>query len=120
MGSTIINIDNIQDCGVACSVSKTSNALFFDEIQKQCSITFVSLTINYVKILNIFLMQLNCTHGDRFNETIEMYVDTSYVKTILETSCCKFLLYKNLNPRTKNFHIFLLVLLNSKAKIIYR
>lgn len=32
---------------------------------------------------------MNCTHEDRFNDTIDVFLDSSLVKDVLQDSCCK-------------------------------
>ena len=47
---------------------------------------------------------MNCTHEDRFNETIDVFLDRSQVKHVLQDSCCKiFKTYSSMDGIQMNF-----------------
>ena len=47
---------------------------------------------------------MNCTHEDRFNETIDVFLDRSQVKDVLQDSCCKiFKTYSSMGGIKMNF-----------------
>ena len=97
---------NVEDCGLLCSRSDNLfNTLQFDETNSTCFLTYVSREVVKTISIKMYLFQMNCSHEDKFSETVQVYADIQMEQSILTKSCCKVLMLSE-KKLVNTFQIF--------------